>query len=209
MPVDTVVPDTFESCLDAMMCGNDCDFLNGLYSLDVIDIMHLVFSSCLLVRRLLLLLLGCSSPSSPSSPPSSLLAFFFFFVCIYNSIFVSYTHKMCVYCFVVVYVDVSVKRVRSSTSARRASFHKCLYFLSVSLSLFLLLLLLFIHSRVPIGCSRRRRCRLCPCRCRRPFNKFRIFILFVVFVGVGDAAMLQLPRFLEMLFECCNYCYYI
>lgn len=44
MPVDTVIPDTFESCLDAMMCGNDCDFLNGLYSLDVIDIMHLAFS---------------------------------------------------------------------------------------------------------------------------------------------------------------------
>lgn len=44
MPVDTVMPDTFESCLDAMMCGNDCDFLNGLYSLDAIDIMHLVFS---------------------------------------------------------------------------------------------------------------------------------------------------------------------
>lgn len=43
MPVDTVMPDTFESCLDAMMCGSDCDFLNGLYSLDVIDIMHLVF----------------------------------------------------------------------------------------------------------------------------------------------------------------------
>lgn len=51
MPVDTVMPDTFESCLDAMMCGNDCDFLNGLYSLDVIDIMHLAFS----VLRLVLL----------------------------------------------------------------------------------------------------------------------------------------------------------
>lgn len=45
MPVDTVMPDTFESCRDAMMCGNDCDFLNGLYSLDVIDIMHSLVGS--------------------------------------------------------------------------------------------------------------------------------------------------------------------
>lgn len=72
MPVDTVMPDTFESCLDAMICGNDCDFLNGLYSLDAIDIMHLVFSFRLSFSSTQLLLflyynilLNSSTPTSP------------------------------------------------------------------------------------------------------------------------------------------------
>lgn len=39
IPVDTVVPDTFESCLDAIKSGNDNDFRNGLKSLEKNDMM--------------------------------------------------------------------------------------------------------------------------------------------------------------------------
>lgn len=39
--VVAVISDTLESCLDAM-CGNDCDFRNGLYSLDVTNIVERV-----------------------------------------------------------------------------------------------------------------------------------------------------------------------